>query len=145
MNRDQSVPEEHFLLTALFTTCFQWRLRPIKQDLVSWTSSYWYKLQSIGWHRIFVTRTHLTLRIFRLKFECPPNVQVNLGAEGSINRWNSLPCMRSEQDNDNLLSGALFWKPSKTLIWARTTESALSLPKLLILVLWTHSIHNICN
>ena len=52
MNKVQSVPEEHFLLTALLTACFQWRLSPIKQDSISWTSSYWYELLSIGRHWI---------------------------------------------------------------------------------------------
>ena len=33
---------------------------PIKQDSVSWTSSYWYEILSIGQHWIIVTRTHLT-------------------------------------------------------------------------------------
>ena len=50
------------------------------------------------------------------RFECPPEVQVNLGAEGSIGRWNLLPRMRSKQGNDKLIFGALFRKPLKTLI-----------------------------
>ena len=66
MNKVQLVPQEHFLLTALLTTCFQWRLGPIKQDSVSWTSSYWYEIPSIGRHWIIVTRTLPTLRIFLL-------------------------------------------------------------------------------
>ena len=66
MNMVQSVPEEHFLLTALLSACFQWKLSPTKQDSVSWTTSYWYKLLSIALCWIIVTRTHLTLRILLL-------------------------------------------------------------------------------
>ena len=37
------------------------------------------------------------ITLYELKFECRPNVQVNLGAEGSIGRWNLLPHMKSNQ------------------------------------------------
>ena len=49
MNKVQLVPQEHFLLTALLTACFQWRLGPIKQDSVSWTSSYWYDRSTLNY------------------------------------------------------------------------------------------------
>ena len=86
-------------------------------------SSYWYNLPSIAWHWIIVPRTHLThfeysyyITPYEPRFECPPKVNVNLGAEGSIGRWNLLPHMRSKQGNDKLIFGALFQKPLKTLI-----------------------------
>ena len=43
-----------------------------------------------------------------------PNVQVNIGAQSSIGRWNLVSRMRWKQGNDNIIFGALFWKPLKT-------------------------------
>ena len=48
-----------------------------------------------------------------------PNVQVNLGAQSSIGRWNLVPRMRSKQGNDNLIFGVLFWKLLKHLMSSR--------------------------
>ena len=55
------------------------------------------------------------ITLYEPRFECPPNVQVNLGAESSIGHWNLLPHVRPKQGNDNLLFGTHSWKPWKTL------------------------------
>ena len=34
------------------------------------------------------------------RYQCPPNVQVNFSAEGSIGRWNFPRYFRSKQNND---------------------------------------------
>ena len=92
----RSVPEEHFLLTALLIACFRWRLSPIKQILIKssvdrLTLDYCTKKPT--WHSEY----SYWIPLYELKFECPPNVQVDLGAEGSIGRWNLLPHMKSNQ------------------------------------------------
>ena len=63
----RSVPEEHFLLTALLIACFRWRLSPIKQDSVSWSSSCIDKIfrRSLDTGLLY-QKPHLTLRIFLL-------------------------------------------------------------------------------
>ena len=81
----------------------------------TWYSQYsYYELlyQEPTWHFEY----SYDITPYEPRFECPPKVQVNLGAEGSIGRWNLLPHMRSKQGNDKLIFGALFQKPLKTLI-----------------------------
>ena len=92
----RSVPEEHFLLTALLIACFRWRLSPIKQILIKSSVDRLildYCTKNPTWHSEY----SYWIPLYELKFECPPNVQVDLGAEGSIGRWNLLPHMKSNQ------------------------------------------------